>query len=130
VNVRRGLFRIWVVISALWIGSICLIYRAEIANIFVADEPPQGQGAIVLAPGPYACWALRNSDNPFAWDSSPRHGPGPPDFMDLAGAWQDCLAYKMAIPALALLPPIILIVLGYVVTWILRGFTERPQQLK
>jgi hypothetical protein len=128
VNVRRGLFRVWLVISALWIGGVCLIYSTEIANIFVAEEPPQGQGAVTLAPGPYACWALRNSDNPFAWDS-PRHGPGPPDFMDLAGAWQGCLAYKLAVPALALLPPLALIVLGYVVIWILRGFAEeRPQR--
>ena len=115
MNVRRGLLRAWVVISALWLSTVCILDSDRLSEIFVAVEPALGKGAVTLPPGPYACWVTRNPDNPFAMS-----GPGEPK--SLMDAWRRCIIYKMQITGIALLPPFVLLALGYVVGWIAKGF--------
>jgi hypothetical protein len=59
MNWRRGLLRLWVVASAIWILLICIYNSDQLSKIFIAIEPSPGQGAVTLSPGPYACWVTR-----------------------------------------------------------------------
>jgi hypothetical protein len=117
MNVKRGLLRAWIVGSLLWIAGVGIIGWSQLSEIFVTIEPPTDKGAVVLAPGPYACWAARHPDNPFAFmDESDPKSP--------AEAWRRCVAYKVQIPEYAFAPPLILLVLGYVVAWVAKGFRK------
>ena len=116
LKLRRGLLRIWIVISAVWVLFVAVINWTQLSEIFVAVEPPAGQGAVILSPGPYACWAARHSDNPFSFMND---GSGPTTAVE---AWRQCIAYKMEVPELALLLPLILLVIGYAVAWVIKGF--------
>jgi hypothetical protein len=119
MNMRRGLLRAWVAVSAIWILLICIIGWGQLSEVFVAIEPPAGKGAVALAPGPFACWATRHVDNMFAI-----RGPTFPldEALPLAEAWRQCIAYKLQIPVEALAPPLILLALGLVFSWVVTGF--------
>jgi hypothetical protein len=116
LNIRRGLLRGWIIVSAIWVLFVGVYDWPQLSEIFVAIEAPAAQGAVVLSPGQYACWAVRHSDNPFAFMNDDS-GPQSP-----AQAWRRCIAYKMRIPVYALAPPLILLVLGYVIAWVMKGF--------
>jgi hypothetical protein len=116
LNIRRGLLRTWIVISVIWILFVGISYRTQLSEIFVAVEPPADLGAVALSPGPYACWATRHPENPYAFMSGPT---GPNSLVD---AWRECVAYKMRIPMNALAPPVALLIFGYVAAWVIRGF--------
>jgi hypothetical protein len=118
LNMRRGLLRVWIVVSTIWVLFISVTSWSQLSGIFVAIEPPAGQGAMVLSPGPYACWAARHSDNPFAFINN---GAGP---TSPAEAWRQCIAYKMQMPEHALAPPLTLLGLGYAVAWVMKGFRK------
>lgn len=74
MNWHRGLFRVWVVASTIWVLFICIVRWDRLSEVSVAIEPPAGQGAVFMDWGPYACWVTRNPDNPFALMNS---APGP-----------------------------------------------------
>jgi hypothetical protein len=116
LNIRRGLLRAWIVISAIWILFVGVSGWTQLSAIFVPVETPAGQGAAALSPGPYACWATRHADNPYAFVSGPT-GP-----TSLADAWRQCVAYETHMPLKALGPPLALLVFGYVAAWVIRGF--------
>ncbi len=118
LNMRRGLLRVWIAVSAIWVLFVSVTSWSQLSEIFVAIEPPVGRGAVVLSPGPYACWAARHSDNPFAFRND---GAGP---TSPAAAWRQCIAYKMQIPKLALAPPLALLIFGYAVAWVTKGFRK------
>ena len=115
---RRGILRGWIVLSAIWVLFVAISGWAQLSEIFVAIEPPPGKGAVALSPGPYACWATRHSNNPFAFVPD-ELGVGP---TSLAEARRQCVAYKMDIPVMALAPPLTLLVVGYAVAWVIKGF--------
>jgi hypothetical protein len=117
LNVRRGLLRVWVVASVIWILVVGVNGWAELSEVFVAVEPAAGEGAVTLPPGPYACWVTRNPDNPFNFMRDGYLGP-----RSMAEAWQKCVVYKMHIPVNALAPPLALLILGYVGEWLIKGF--------
>jgi hypothetical protein len=117
-NMRRGLLRVWIGVSAIWVLFVSVTSWSQLSEIFVAIEPSVGRGAVVLAQGPYACWAARHSDNPFAFIND---GAGP---TSPAEAWRQCIAYKMQIPELALAPPLALLIFGYAVAWVAKGFRK------
>ena len=104
INARRGLFRIWMVVSAMWVLVVGITHWTQLSKIFVAVEPLAGQGAASLPPGPYACWATRNSDNIFAFNGS--NDPNDPAPTSIVDAWRQCVIYKMDIPIVALAPPL------------------------
>jgi hypothetical protein len=116
LNIRRGLLRMWIVLSIVWILFVSVSGWSQLAEILAAVEPPAGQGAAVLSPGPYACWATRHPDNPNAFV------PGSTGPASLVDAWRQCVAYKMHTPLNALGPPVALLVFGYVTAWVIRGF--------
>jgi len=116
---RRGLLRVCFVASVIWVLFISINDWAELSELFVAIEPATGTGAVTLSPGPYACWVTRNPDNPFNFMKDDYSGP-----RSLTEAWRQCVAYKMRIPVNALAPPLTLLVLGYVATWVLKGFRK------
>ncbi len=116
LNIRRGLLRTWIVISVIWIVFVGVSDWTQLSEIFVAVEPPAGLGAVALSPGPYACWATRHPENPYALMSGPT---GPNSLVD---AWRECVAHKMQIPLNALGPPVALLIFGYVAAWVIRGF--------
>lgn len=116
LNMRRGLLRLWLVVSVVWVLVIGINGWAQLLEIFETIEPPTGKGAVALAPGPYACWVTRHPENPFAFmDSGPK---------SLTEAWRQCMAYKMHLPVNALAPPLALLVLGYVGAWVTKGFSR------
>jgi hypothetical protein len=121
MNMRRGLLRAWIVVSAIWMLLVCINGWGQLSEMFVAIEPPADRGAVTLPPGPYACWATRNADNMFVI-RSPEYPTLADETMSLAEAWRRCIAYKLQIPAEALVPPIILLALGLVLSWVVRGF--------
>jgi hypothetical protein len=116
LNIRRGLLRTWIVISVIWILFVGVGDWTQLSETFVAVEPPTGLGAAALSPGPYACWAARHPDNPYAFVSGPT---GPASLVD---AWRQCVVYKMHTPLNALGPPVALLVFGYLAAWVIRGF--------
>jgi hypothetical protein len=116
LNIRRGLLRTWIVISAIWILFVGVSGWTQLSETFIAVEPPAGQAAVALSPGPYACWATRHPDNPYAFVSGPA---GPTSLVD---AWRQCVTYEMHTPLKALGPPVALLVFGYVAAWVIRGF--------
>jgi hypothetical protein len=119
MNWRRGLLRVWMILSAIWVLFISINRWDQLSEIFFAIEPPADRGAVSLSPGPYACWATRNADNPFAIIT-----PGADTSADLtlAKAWQRCIAYKLEIPVQALAPPLMLLALGLACSWAAKGF--------
>jgi hypothetical protein len=117
MNISRGMFRLWVAISALWVAVVCVTFWDQLSEIFTAVEPPKGQGAVALSLEDYACWATRNSDNPFIYPD-----PGHPDWRTLVQAWRTCILYKAQVPAIALGPPLAVLALGFVIRWIAKGF--------
>ena len=117
LNMRQGILRIWIVASVIWVLLVGINGWAEMSEIFVGIEPAAGKGAITLSPGPYACWVARNPDNPFNFMKDDYSGP-----RSLPEAWRQCAAFKMRIPINALGPPLILLVLGYVGAWVMKGF--------
>jgi hypothetical protein len=120
MNLQRGLLRAWVVVSAAWVLFIGVNDWAQLSEIFVDVEPPPGQGAVSLPPGPYACWAARHPDNPFG-----KFYPGM-EGMSPAEVRRQCITYKLQVPMNALAPPLILLVFGYLVAWVVRGFRKGP----
>lgn len=119
INARRGLLRLWVAVSVTWVLIVGITYWSHLSELFVAVDPSAGRGAVTLAPGPYACWATRNPDNPFAFIPQNERSP-----TSLADAWRQCVAYKMDIPVKALAPPLALLALGYAVAWVIKGFQK------
>jgi hypothetical protein len=120
INARRGLFRIWIVVSAMWVLVVGIANWTQLSKIFVAIEPQAGQGAVSLPRGPYACWATRHSDNIFAFnDNNDDKDPAPTSLVD---AWRQCLIYKMDVPMVALAPPLALLIGGSAVGWVIKGF--------
>jgi hypothetical protein len=116
LNIRRGLLRMWIVLSAIWILFVGVSGWTRLSETFVAVEPPTSQGAVALSPGPYSCWATRHPENPYGFVSGPT---GPTSLID---AWRQCVVYEMHIPLNALGPPIAVLVLGFVAAWVIRGF--------
>jgi SEC-C motif len=55
LNIRRGLLRTWIVISAIWILFAGVSSWTQLSEIFAPVETPAGQGAAALSPGPYVC---------------------------------------------------------------------------
>jgi hypothetical protein len=119
MNIQRGLLRLWTAVSVLWVVLIAVALIDQLSEIFTAVDPPEGQGAVVLSPGDYACWVIRNSDNPFAFIVDPFH---PEEPRTLAQAWRMCIVHKGRVPAIALGPPLVLLALSFVMNWIVRGF--------
>ena len=116
MNIRRGLFRLWVAVSAIWVAVVCVAFWDQLSEIFTVVEPPQGQGAIVLPLGDYACWVTRQK--PFIIDPFRR----PEDPQTLSQAWRMCIAHKAQVPAIALGPPLAVLALAFVIRWIAKGF--------
>ena len=119
MDIQRGMLRLWIAVSILWFAAICVAFADQLSEIFRAIEPPEGQGAIVLPLGEYASWAIRHSDNPYAFFVDPFQPEHPTTLLQ---AWRICIAHKVRIPAIALGPPLALLILGFVVGWIVRGF--------
>jgi hypothetical protein len=119
LRVARGLLRVWVVVSIVWVLFIVISGWDQLSEIFTAIEPPPGEGGVVLPPGPYACWATRNADNPFVIIQP---GVETSANMSLTTAWRRCITYKMQIPIQALAPPLMLLALGSALVWAFRGF--------
>jgi hypothetical protein len=119
VNLRRGLLRVWVVVSIVWVLFIVINGWDQLSEIFTAIEPPPGEGAVVLPPGPYECWATRHADNPFVIIQP---GVETSANMSLTTAWRRCITYKLQIPMKALAPPLMLLALGLASSWVAKGF--------
>jgi hypothetical protein len=119
MKIRRGMLRLWIAVSMVWMAVIAVGFSDQLSEIFAMVEPPEGQGAVVLPLGDYACWATRNSANPFTFIVDPFR---PEEPKTLTQAWRMCIAHKARIPAIALGPPLALLVLGFVISWIVRGF--------
>jgi hypothetical protein len=119
VNLRRGLLRVWVVVSIVWVLFIVINEWDQLSEIFTAIEPPPGEGGVVLPPGPYECWATRNADNPFVIIQP---GIETSANLSLTTAWRRCITYKLQIPMKALGPPLMLLALGLVSSWVAKGF--------
>jgi hypothetical protein len=110
---------VWVVVSIVWVLFIVINDWDQLLEIFTAIEPPPGEGGVALPPGLYECWATRNADNPFVIIQP---GVKTSANMSLTTAWRRCIAYKLQIPMKALAPPLMLLALGLVFSWVAKGF--------
>jgi hypothetical protein len=110
MNWRRGLLRAWVVISALWVLGSVAIGASELLEIFVPTEHLPKEGAVGLPAEQYACWVIRHGDNPFVTT------------LPIDEAWKQCTKYRLRVPVIALLPPLIVLALGYACRWVWKGF--------
>lgn len=111
---RRGLLRTWGLVSILWVLFVCIVGSAQLAEIFTAMEPLPDQGVVSLPPGARACWIARHPDNPFR-----------EYVMPLAEVWRQCIMYKLRIPAIAAVPPLTILIFGYLVAWMLKAYRAR-----
>jgi hypothetical protein len=107
----RGLLRAWVLVSIVWVLLVCIVGSAHLAEIFTAIEPLPDQGVVSLPLGPRACWIARHPDNPFRQYVMP-----------LAEAWRQCIVYKLRMPAIAAIPPFVVLMFGYLVAWVVRRY--------
>jgi hypothetical protein len=121
MNIRRGLFRLWVAVSALWVAIVCVAFWDQLSVIFTVVEPPQGQAPVDLPLGDYACWAIRSWDHRFDHFVDPFHPELP---RTLVQAWRMCIAHKAQVPAIALSPPLAVLALAFVIRWIAKGFQK------
>lgn len=42
MNIRRGMLRLWIAVSALWLAVVCAAFSDQLSEIFTAIEPPEG----------------------------------------------------------------------------------------
>ncbi len=94
MNVKRGLLRLWMFGTVLWVLAVCFVGWTQLL------EPCWGQFDPVVS----------------------RDGRTMP--LSLMGSWGVCIAHKMQIPGIALIPPLAVLALGYAVGWIARGFQK------
>jgi hypothetical protein len=103
LRVARGLFRLWLVLSVLWVGGVgVMTWRTFPVDDWVGNPPPPG---FVLDPKP---------DDP-----APAFDPSRPYQVVLdkeRGA-----AIKFAV-VLALVPPALVLAFGSALVWAFRGF--------
>src|SRR5208337_3688066 len=110
MNWRRGLLRAWAILSALWVLGSVAIGASQRLEIFVPFEPPPAKGTPSLVPlEQYACWVTRHSDKATMT-------------LPIDEAWKECVKYRLQVPAIALLPPLIVLALGYACRWVWKGF--------
>jgi hypothetical protein len=117
MNIRRGLFRLWVAVSALWMAIVCVAFWDQLSVIFTVVEPPQGQGTVVLSLGDHACWLTRHTEFVSFVDPFDPEKP-----TTLLQAWRMCVAHKAQVPAIALGPPLAVFAFALVIGWIAKGF--------
>ncbi len=111
MNWRRGLIRAWAILSMLWLLGSVAVGASQLLEIFVPIEPPAAKGAVSLPAEQFACWVIRHSDNPFAT-------------LPIEEAWKQCIKYRLRVPVIAFLPPLIVLALGYACMWVWKGFEQ------
>jgi hypothetical protein len=45
MNIQRGMLRLWIAISALWVALIGVAFSDQLSEILTAVDPPKGQVA-------------------------------------------------------------------------------------
>ena len=95
VRVGRGLFRLWLVLSVLWVAGIG-------AAGLIFDEPVS---AYVRLESMFdTCIKAKKADECAEW-------------------------LRRGAPWLALIPPIVVLVIGWALTWAFRGFRQEEEEL-
>ena len=127
MNVSRGLFRLWIITSALWISIIVVIHWNQLAMVFRGVPLGERQSASSLSREDFSCWRYHSrnrfkgppvqADEP--WEKDPVV-PGYPT--NNSEALSMCIKHKLWIPSLAIIPPMIMLIFGYAGIWVARGF--------
>lgn len=130
LRIARGLFRLWLVLSVLWIAALCTVTWLELAP----KIPPKGLSDWEMGIRPPECAGKDNSQceqlwvelgrNPFDLFDPPRTGLQPRGGVaDLPSVSQLTITTKIRDNALlALLPPVFILMAGTAFVWAFRGF--------
>jgi hypothetical protein len=107
LRVARGLFRLWLVLSVLWIGGVGVVTWWTFPNKSNPDE----------------FFAKRNppSSLPRKFDPDEFLSKGDPEYFAQVVAEEQRATIQFA-SVLALVPPIFLLALGSALVWAFRGF--------
>jgi hypothetical protein len=114
LRVARGLFRLWLVLSVLWIGGVGIVTWWT----FPVDElvTPAPSSGVTTAPAP--------AFDPDKWlrehgEAKPAFDPSKPYTVLRAKERWEAVRFASVV---ALLPPIFLLALGTALVWAFRGF--------
>ena len=107
MNYRRGLLRLWLLASVLWIALVGWLYVSEI-TIALQSSP-----VVAEAKPPGAASSMTKEDNPFLSMKRSRYDKKPESMLP-------------GIARAAFLPPLLLLALGVMFGWALRGFKPTP----
>ena len=118
MNVRRGLFRIWVVSSAVWVIAIGALTVSEIRAVdsywMYADQRKAAAHQLE------DCASLPQEDQPLCDQINRAVVLARAELNGLEADARSQRLYKGGLAAA--IPPIALFVLGYIVAWVVRGF--------
>lgn len=117
---KRGVL---VLVSIFWSASVLMTHADDLSRMFLMVDPAPGQGAVELPASDYACWAMRNRDNPFIMFEGQEGQPG---YSPLC-ATVACVYYKARPILLAMSLPVALLLAWTVATMLIRS--GRPKSL-
>lgn len=113
---RRGLFRVWVLLSVCWVLTIG-------ALIWLMLPPPATMW--VLHP---SCGDTMKPSEPFVWDCldapADRNTPGAKEVPDYSRNRERMTWIKQG-AGIAIVPPLVVLTLGVAGAWAARGFQEK-----
>jgi hypothetical protein len=101
----HGLFRLWVVLSVLWVSLFGVAIWLEIP----IEKPCMYSAATMPIPPPFEC--TKPAPNPFDQFDSPQKA--------------EPIEFKMSVFAKIIGPPIFVLLIGCALWWVLRGFQPR-----
>jgi hypothetical protein len=144
LNPRRGLFRLWIILSSLWVILICATSIALVREEFAKAARMRNMNVASWIPDePVDCSTARGTeyrrDGSLCWYALPTFRKLYPEYNDLKEQeLSEKLYAKAGIPltpirswpllferiALAFAPPIAILLLGWAFIWALSGFAR------
>lgn len=120
----RGFFRFWLVLSVMWVAAI----------FFIADTPKELSRAYRMHVAMKADAAdqggASEEDNSKSWQDAPIVGSSQDRLLEealevaQARVWADATKNLRQNAALGFIPPLVVLVIGTMIAWALRGFRK------
>jgi hypothetical protein len=127
MSIRRGLLRVWILASAVWVAGTVYTGWTELSEMADGDKYDYLISAApeVFSTGQQACLATRANKPVNAFDDI---APDKPAVMERLR--RQCVDYRMHIPMVTLVPPLALLAFGYAIAWVIGGFKTPEWRLK
>lgn len=129
INWRRGLTRLWLVLAIIWVGLVVWIMRPDkdaqsywtlrgLDETYIADE---------VRVDPERCTRADGSVMDACMEAERRRAAMNRDFMNEALARKNDSLSNMRLAAILVVGPVLgALLLGFVLAWVARGFSSRP----